>query len=73
MWRVVWWSGVISNISKKSSKEPFPMLNVESANGRACLTNATSKKRQRQSYEIAMSEVWLGIFESIPEKARAVA
>lgn len=49
------------------------MLNVESANGRACLTNATSKKRQRQSYEIAMSEVWLGIFESILEKARTFA
>ena len=55
---------------KKSSKEPLPPLNRESPYGRACVANALSPNERKEACEVAINEIWLGNFESIPQNKR---
>ncbi|WP_034373611.1 SEL1-like repeat protein [Helicobacter sp. MIT 05-5293] len=55
---------------KKSSKEKLPSLDRESPYGRNCKANALNPKEVKQACEIAISEIWLGAFEEIPQGKR---
>ncbi|MCX2717115.1 hypothetical protein OQH61_05130 [Helicobacter sp. MIT 21-1697] len=52
---------------KKSSKESLPHLERESPQGRMCRASGAGAKEAKVACEIAISEIWLGIFESIPQ------
>lgn len=54
---------------KKASKEPLP-LERESLYGKKCLAASLPLKEQKAACEVAISEVWLGIFESIPQNKK---
>ncbi len=54
---------------KKASKEPLP-LERESLYGKKCLAASLPLKEQKAACEVAISEIWLGIFESIPQNKK---
>lgn len=55
---------------KKASKEPLPALDRESLYGKKCLATSLGAKERKEACEVAISEIWLGIFESIPQNKK---